>query len=97
MPTQSFFRRYPPFPGNLPTLPMPRLSYDKLLKNDLSESSSLWEAVTSHGFFLMDFSGSPGGAELIDDVVRAFDASRKFFDQPAAEKEKIPLGKGNVG
>lgn len=44
----------PPFPSDVPTAPLLRLSLQKLIDNDTSELNRLWEACCKVGFFYLD-------------------------------------------
>lgn len=43
-----------PFPDDVPTAPLLRISLQKLLKNDPSEALKLFRACTNEGFFYLD-------------------------------------------
>ncbi|OQO06912.1 hypothetical protein B0A48_07478 [Cryoendolithus antarcticus] len=44
----------PPFPSDIPTAPLLRISLSKLLSNDLTEITNLWNASRDLGFFYLD-------------------------------------------
>lgn len=50
----------PPFPDDVPTAPLLRLSLQKLVSGDAQESARLWKACTELGFFYLDLRGAKG-------------------------------------
>ncbi|KAF4545837.1 Oxidoreductase [Lasiodiplodia theobromae] len=54
----------PPFPNNVPTCPLLRISLKKLLEGDSAEQDRLWSASCDVGFFYLDLRTGP--AELVD-------------------------------
>ncbi|MCJ1377760.1 hypothetical protein MMC17_000856 [Xylographa soralifera] len=97
MPTPAFFKEHPPFPDNIPVLPLPRLSYAKLLSNNSAESQALYNASTEQGFFLLDLSEAPEGPGLLTDTETVFGVGRAFFDLDLEEKKRYKANPGNVG
>ena len=71
---------YPPFPTDVPTAQLSKISLQKLLSADKAESAALFECCKSPGFFFLDLRDSPQGEELLEDVAKAFDASKALFD-----------------
>lgn len=57
MPTQRYFAKHAPFPGDLAVAQLPRLSLKKILDHNAEEIDLLFEAATGSGFFLLDFTG----------------------------------------
>lgn len=55
----------PPFPNNVPTCPLLRISLKKLLEGDAVEQDRLWSASCDVGFFYLDLRTGP--AELVDE------------------------------
>ncbi|MCJ1434327.1 hypothetical protein MMC27_003694 [Xylographa pallens] len=97
MPTPAFFEMHPPFPDDIPVLPLPRLSYAKLLSDCSAESQALYKASTEQGFFLLDLSDTPEGPGLLADIETVFGIGRAFFDLDLDEKKKYKANSGNVG
>ena len=52
------FHDIPPFPEDVPTAPLFRLSLKKLMKNDSEEIDRLWQASCELGFFYIDLRGA---------------------------------------
>ena len=48
------FADLPPFPNNVPTAPLLKISLAKLLRHDKEEQNRLWEACCDLGFFYLD-------------------------------------------
>jgi len=52
------FPSLPPFPKNVPIVPLHRISLENLLAGDKNEEEKLWQASTELGFFYLDLRGS---------------------------------------
>ena len=52
------FHDLPPFPDDVPTAPLLRLSLQKLVDNDPKEVERLWRASCDVGFFYLDLRGA---------------------------------------
>ena len=48
------FHDLPPFPDDVPTAPLLRLSLQRLLDHDVEEEEKLWDACQNVGFFYLD-------------------------------------------
>lgn len=88
MPTQAYFDRYPPFPGDVPVAKLPRLSFAKLLARDESESDALFEACRAMGFFLLDFQGCPEGESFLKKAETMFDINEEVNAMDVGELMK---------
>lgn len=97
MSPSAFGFRYPAFPDNVPILPLPRLSYAKLLSNDHVESGKLFKASKDHGFLLLDLNEALDGERLLKDVETAFGIGKSFFELPLEEKKAFQMDSNNVG
>ncbi|CAO2653900.1 Nn.00g106330.m01.CDS01 [Neocucurbitaria sp. VM-36] len=53
-PHREGFSNLPPFPDNLPTAPLLRISLEKLLHHDPEEEQRCWKACCDLGFFYLD-------------------------------------------
>ncbi|KAF1357558.1 Clavaminate synthase-like protein [Lizonia empirigonia] len=84
-PTESSFADLPPFPDNVPTAPLLRISLAKLLDHDADEQQRCWDACQELGFFYLDLRGAEGEA-LLDDADQLFCLMRAFFELPVREK-----------
>lgn len=76
----------PPFPGNVPTAPLLRLSLEKLRSRDAQELQGFAQACENVGFFYLDLRG-PGDA-ILDLSSRLFDVSKDLFELSLEEKMK---------
>ena len=65
MASTSVFSSYPPFPSDVLTAPLSRISLSKLLLGDTDEEKALFQASRTAGFFLLDLSRSKLGEALI--------------------------------
>ena len=84
------FANLPPFPDNVSTAPLLRISLSKLLNQDAEEQERCWRACQELGFFYLDLSGVHGEA-LLSDANALFDLMRSFYDLPVTEKVKYDL------
>jgi isopenicillin N synthase-like dioxygenase len=76
----------PPFPDDVPTAPLLRLSLHKLLKRDDAEVERFNRACEDLGFFYLDLKDD--GDSLLRDANQLFDVAEAFCDLPLEEKEK---------
>lgn len=90
----SQFAGLPPFPDDVPTVPLLRISLQKLIDNDTAELSRLWEACTELGFFYLDMrdaqsqDSSLRGDDFLADCDRLFEVAKEFYQLPVEEKVK---------
>ena len=88
------FSNLPPFPGNVPTAPLLRISLKKLLDQDPSEIDQVWKASREPGFFYLDLkdavspSASINGPALLQDINALFTLGSQLFTLPVSEKHK---------
>ena len=76
----------PPFPDDVPTAPLLRLSLGRLLKRDKAEVERFNRACEDLGFFYLDLEGD--GDSLLRDANQLFDVAEILCDLPLKEKEK---------
>ncbi|KAF1925834.1 Clavaminate synthase-like protein [Didymella exigua CBS 183.55] len=81
------FRDLAPFPDNVPTAPLLRISLVKLLAQDADEQERCWQACQELGFFYLDLGGD-GSEDLLADADRLFSLMKSFYDMPVEEKVK---------
>jgi isopenicillin N synthase-like dioxygenase len=65
MPTAALINSQPPFPDNVPTCDLSKLSYRRLLAKDPAESDKLFRACKETGFFLIDLQSIAEGESLL--------------------------------
>src|SRR4051812_42512288 len=92
------FSDLPPFPDNLPTAPLLRISLSKLLLHDADEEEKCWKACCELGFFYLDIQSlsqdhenrhlAIDGQALLDDASQLFEVMKGFFDLDVEEKVK---------
>lgn len=97
-PSRDTFTDLPPFPDNVPTAPLLRISLEKLLQNDQEEQQRCWKACCDLGFFYLDLRCSSSGGEhsidgqgLLNDAENLFEVMKSFFDLNVEEKIKYDL------
>ena len=81
------FPHLTPFPDDVPTAPLLRLSLSKL-RNDPAESDRLFSASKDLGFFYLDLTGDDGGEELLDEADKFFVLGPKLYDLGRDELQK---------
>jgi isopenicillin N synthase-like dioxygenase len=79
----------PPFPDNVPTAPLLRLSLRRLLNRDESEVVRFIRACKDLGFFYLDLDGD--GDSLLREANQLFDVAEALCDLPLTEKQKYDL------
>jgi hypothetical protein len=77
---------HPPFPDDVPTAPLLRLSLHRLLKRDEAEVERFNRACEDLGFFYLDLEGD--GDSLFRDADGLFNVAEALCDLPLEEKEK---------
>lgn len=82
------FPTLPPFPTDIPTAPLLRLSLSELGKSK-AESASLFTASKDLGFFYLDLRGDQLGDTLLEESGRLFEVSKSLFDEGPDELEKF--------
>ena len=82
------FAGLPPFPDNVQTAPLLRLSLGKLLSGDEAELKRLFETCKDIGFFYLHLEDSETGSSLLKDADDLFQVGEKLFDLDLEEKEK---------
>lgn len=81
----------PPFPSDVPTAPLLRLSLSKLQAHDITETHNLLQACKDIGFFYLDLRDSNEGTNLLNNADKLFPVGERLFDLPLDEKKKYDL------
>jgi len=81
------FPGLPPFPDNVPTAPLHRLSLTKL-RSDPEESLRLFSAAKDLGFFYLDLQEDEEGKVLLDEANRLFAMAPKLYELGREELQK---------
>jgi isopenicillin N synthase-like dioxygenase len=91
-PQHDAFPDLPPFPDNIPTAPLLRISLEKLLNHDSEEQERCWKACCDLGFFYLDLRTAIGqtidGEALLKDADHLFEVMTDFYDLDVQEKVK---------
>jgi isopenicillin N synthase-like dioxygenase len=89
------FLGIPPFPEDVPTAPLLRLSSAKLLAGDPAEYQRLFQASLDIGFFYLDLSDTKQGSSLLSDADNLFQVGERLFELTLEEKRKYDFSKKN--
>ncbi|KAI9368473.1 hypothetical protein BJX61DRAFT_537242 [Aspergillus egyptiacus] len=85
--TESF-PGLPPFPEDVPTAPLLRLSLQKLLTSEDAETQRLSKACEELGFFYLDLRDAGPLSQILFDADRLFQAGVDLFELPLDEKKR---------
>lgn len=84
----------PPFPTDVPTAPLLKLSLSKLQAHDPEEIARLTQACEDLGFFYLDLRGT--GDRVLEEASQLFDIAENLYDLPLEEKKKYDfMNKGS--
>ncbi|KAJ5200107.1 Oxoglutarate/iron-dependent dioxygenase [Penicillium cf. griseofulvum] len=89
------FPGIPPFPDDVSTAPLLRLSSGKLLVGDHAEHERLFQASTDIGFFYLDLSDSKQGSSLLSDADNLFQVGERLFELSIEEKMQYDFSAQN--
>ncbi|OQD81453.1 hypothetical protein PENANT_c027G06759 [Penicillium antarcticum] len=89
------FPNIPPFPDDIATAPLLRLSLGKLIAGDPSEYANLFQASSDIGFFYLDLSDSEQGSSLLGDADTLFKLGERLFELSLDEKKKYDFSRQN--
>lgn len=89
------FPDLPPFPEDVPTAPLLRLSLEKLLTRDAEEFQRFCRACEDVGFFYLDLRGAENGDTLLEDAEKLFGVGSRLFDLDLEEKRKYDFSAQN--
>ena len=84
----------PPFPQDVPTVPIARISHQKLLQRDEAECARALRACQTDGFFYLDLRTSAEGEALLDESDRLLALAKKAFDMPQDAKNTFTPERG---
>ncbi|KAL2830787.1 hypothetical protein BDW59DRAFT_140839 [Aspergillus cavernicola] len=82
------FHGLPPFPVDVPTAPLLRLSLKNLLAQNEAEVQSLSKACEELGFFYLDLSDAGAISQILDNADKLFHVGTKLFELPLEEKQR---------
>ena len=81
------FPGVPPFPTNIPTAPLVRLSLASL-RNSKEESDRLYSACKGLGFFYLDLRKDEAGDRLLNEADQLFEVGKSLFELEREELSK---------
>jgi hypothetical protein len=81
------FPGLPPFPSDIPTAPLLRLSLARL-RTEQDESDALFKAAKELGFFYFDMRGDQLGEALLDESEKLFGVERELYSMDEEELMK---------
>ena len=88
------FTDLPPFPTDVPTAPLLRISLEKLVQGDENEINKVWKASQELGFFYLDLRNATSadsqinGPALLKDIEALFSLGENIFALPTPEKQE---------
>ncbi|KAL5338644.1 hypothetical protein BJX70DRAFT_388516 [Aspergillus crustosus] len=85
------FPGLPPFPDDVPTAPLLRLSLKDLLARNEAEIQRLGEACVELGFFYLDLRDAGAVAQILENADKLFEIQAGLFNLPLEEKQKYDL------
>jgi isopenicillin N synthase-like dioxygenase len=89
------FPGIPPFPDDIPTAPLLRLSSGKLLAGDPAEYERLFQASKDLGFFYLDLSDTEQGSSLLNDADNLFQVGEGLFELSLEQKKQYDFSGQN--
>ncbi|KAL4821390.1 hypothetical protein BDW67DRAFT_172191 [Aspergillus spinulosporus] len=88
---QSQFSGLPPFPNDVPTAPLFRLSLKSLLAGNETEIQRLSKACEDIGFFYLDMRDAGTLTQTLEDADKLFEIGAGLFELSLEEKNKYDL------
>jgi isopenicillin N synthase-like dioxygenase len=89
------FPDLPPFPEDVPTAPLLRLSLEKLLAHDGPEIERFCTTCEDVGFFYLDLRGTELGDSMLASSDGLFGVGERLFELDLEEKRKYDFSKKN--
>lgn len=89
------FNDLPPFPNDVPTAPLLRLSLDLLLSHDPQELQRFFSSCEDLGFFYLDLTTCSEGKGLLEDADKLFQVGEDLFDLSLEEKKTYDFSKSH--
>ncbi|KAM0483971.1 hypothetical protein ACHAP7_003467 [Fusarium lateritium] len=84
----------PPFPEDVPIVPIARLSYNKLTSSEENEMRNVLRASQADGFFYLDLTDSAIGQALLNESKNILELSKEALNLPLEEKIVFLAEKG---
>jgi isopenicillin N synthase-like dioxygenase len=89
------FPDIPPFPDDITTAPLIRLSLEKLLNHDKEELERFSKTCEEIGFFYLDLRHADQGESILADAYQLFKVGEDLFSLDLDEKVKYDFSKKN--
>lgn len=81
-----------PFPDNVPTIELPKISLNKLLNEDPGELEKIFKICTRTGFFYLNMMDHPKGKKMYEDACLCCRIGMETLPNlPMEEKNKYPI------
>lgn len=88
MASEALFKNIPPFPEDVPTAPMPTISFGSLRRRDDQVEKNVLKACREVGFFLLDLRGDELGTKLVHEIDQLFHVCQETMNLPDDIKEQ---------
>ncbi|SPJ93316.1 related to oxidoreductase, 2OG-Fe(II) oxygenase family [Fusarium torulosum] len=85
---------FPPFPEDVPIVPIARLSYSKLTSSCENETKKVLKACGTDGFFYLDLTDGFVGQALLDEADDILNVAKGALNQPLNYKIKFLAERG---
>lgn len=79
----------PPFPDDVPTAPLLKLSAAKLAARDAAEEARLFETAKDTGFFYLDLGDTEDGRSILSTSNEIFERTKSLFVMSEEEKSRL--------
>ena len=86
MATKQLFESYPQFPSNVTIASLPKISLSKLISGSEAETSEVFHACRTKGFFLLDLQNEASGKRLLQDIEALFAIAMEVMALSLEEK-----------
>lgn len=86
-----------PFPDDVPTIQLEKISLNKLLTRDQTECHKIFEICASTGFFYLDMMDHPKGKKLWEDACLACRVGKDVLPSHSIEEKKSYKPRDRVG
>jgi hypothetical protein len=87
----EIFSSQPPFPDDVPTYNLPKVTYRRLLAGDPAESDKILQGCKDTGFFLISLAGPPHGERFLEDAECVLKLTGEFSALSDTDKAKYRL------
>ncbi|RYP59081.1 hypothetical protein DL771_011003 [Monosporascus sp. 5C6A] len=88
MASEKLFREIPPFPDNVPTVPMHTISLAALHSGDQKTAERVLAACQELGFFLLDLRDDRLGEMMMEEIDQLFQVDKEIMNLPEDVKQQ---------